>query len=725
MKLKTVFEKVLDGRQPTGEERAYLLDWLTRAENLPGGTNPITGQTTVIQTGPTQNEIDAMVQQAMTSGRVPTPRVSDLTRELGLMRSGEFRTGNGVTPGDGFTGGRFGWPGFTYGADTYFLVGVENDVLQVGLSLADGKIYAGGGAVVIDEDGITTTGATIQSANYVQGASGFRIQGDTGDAEFNNIIARGLIKTAVFEHDTISAVGGSLFVLGSYELIQDMGPEDLSHLHLSSDQLDVGDIVRMKDGADDEWMEVADVDGATGNWEYTMLRDKAGVYASGANPAWKKGQAVVNYGASGEGGVELTAGANPYIRVFDHSGSPWTTIREVVRLDGGGVYVANNQIGVFGFKTTAGATDEIYLSSSATDDLDLINQVGGKKIAMRTDTAAHAVLDLEFGEDSIETGAALLSINPPSGIGIFQLSSGVEIWSGKDSTVTVFNEDSFDIDFRIEGATDTSLFMLDAGLDAIGIGGAAESGYKLKVTGSQRITDGLTWDGWAAGTGTWSYSSADDPTFVMSMPDADAEKMNIGDRIKLTQTSAKYFIVTAKGTPSGGSTPVTIYGGTDYDLANATITSPYYSHVKNPLGFPASPAKWTVEYRSTTNGSQASPVANTWYNAGSHSISIPIGAWRVYYQNAVFVTNGATPAAVNVYCTLSTANNSESDIDFSVSVSGSDVKYIYGPIMREKLLGITSKTTYYLNIRTVSPCTAIGDDAARSPVLIRAVCAYL
>ena len=81
--------------------------------------------------------------------------LSDISESLGMVQAGEFRVGNRVDPGKGFTGGRFGWPGFTYGSTTYFLAEVSNDVLQVGLSLDDGKVYAGAGAVYLDVSGAT------------------------------------------------------------------------------------------------------------------------------------------------------------------------------------------------------------------------------------------------------------------------------------------------------------------------------------------------------------------------------------------------------------------------------------------------------------------------------------------------------------------------------------------------------------------------------------------
>src|SRR5690242_7650667 len=146
MTLKTIFEKIADGRRLTDIERTEFLDWAARSENAAPNTNAQTGAIS-IPFGPTQNEINAMVETAVTSSLGSWfPRVSDMTQVFGIMRAGEFRTGNGKAPGDGFTGGRFGWPGFDYDDVEYILAGVENDVLQVGIALVDGRFYAGGGA---------------------------------------------------------------------------------------------------------------------------------------------------------------------------------------------------------------------------------------------------------------------------------------------------------------------------------------------------------------------------------------------------------------------------------------------------------------------------------------------------------------------------------------------------------------------------------------------------
>jgi len=49
---------------------------------------------------------------------------------------------------------------------------------------------------------------------------------------------------------------------------------------------------------------------------------------------WTKGASVANYGASGDGGVYITADDTnaPYLSIFDHAGSPWDTINTRLRL---------------------------------------------------------------------------------------------------------------------------------------------------------------------------------------------------------------------------------------------------------------------------------------------------------------------------------------------------------------------------------------------------------
>ena len=100
---------------------------------------------------------------------------------------------------------------------------------------------------------------------------------------------------------------------------------------------------------------------------------------------------------------------------------------------------------------------------------------------------------------------------------------------------------------------------------------------------------------WIPGSGTWTYISA--TTF--SVPSADAASMTVGSKIKFTQTSSKYFYVTGVS-----GTTITVTGGSDYTVANAAITSPYYSNAASPQGFP----QW-FNATQTFGGFSANPTS--------------------------------------------------------------------------------------------------------------------
>jgi hypothetical protein len=243
------------------------------------------------------------------------------------------------------------------------------------------------------------------------------------------------------------------------------------------------------------------------------------------------------------------------------------------------------------------------------------------------------------------------------------------------------------------------------------------------VTGplvSTASSGGIPVTGWIDKTAeTWTYAGASDPEFTFTISGDQTSTYQAGQRLKLTQTTVKYFIITkvAYGAPN---TTVTIYGGTDYDLANAAISANYMSPVKAPFGFPMDPTKWRVLTTDTSDQSQASPTQDAWYNPGSISIAIPTGAWHVSYQASAY----AASTTARVQTTLSTANNSESDADFSCFAGGPT--NVFEQVSRRKILVLTSATTYYLNIRTSqSSASAIQFSNSVSKLLLAAECAYL
>jgi len=120
--------------------------------------------------------------------------------------------------------------------------------------------------------------------------------------------------------------------------------------------------------------------------------------------------------------------------------------------------------------------------------------------------------------------------------------------------------------------------MVDGGLNLVGILRAPASGdAELTVAGDIQGS-GLT--GWSFAGETWTYVSA--TTFTVSGD--QTAKYTKGTKLKLTQTTAKYFYVVASVYVL--NTTVSVTGGSDYTLANAAITSPFFSYADVAQGFP-------------------------------------------------------------------------------------------------------------------------------------------
>jgi hypothetical protein len=233
--------------------------------------------------------------------------------------------------------------------------------------------------------------------------------------------------------------------------------------------------------------------------------------------------------------------------------------------------------------------------------------------------------------------------------------------------------------------------------------------------------DNFLGQGWI-GLGAITYEGADAPSYTFSLASDMTGILSVGMRIKLTDSTVKYFIITGVGSYSGGKTIITVYGGTDYTLSGGAITAGYYSTVKAPFGFPLIPSKWTVETTDTSSRSQASAVAGTWYNLGSITHSVPIGSWFTEYT--VIILHDSSSSR-QLRTTFSTANNSESDSDFT---NGATITGTYESIIsyKRKNISVSSKTTYYL----LTTCFTAGTPTIYNSndvqkLVIRSVCAYL
>lgn len=228
---------------------------------------------------------------------------------------------------------------------------------------------AGQELIVLDSQG------NLQSGNpgFVSGLLGWQI-GHTGNAEFNNIVARGELHASIFVVDEFSASGGTLVVAPAGKLENDMtlhtttGTTDdivIRSTAIGDTDLDIrttsgtfsgttlavrwltnyfditdppsghalvfspGDVLRCKTimgngGIDlyDVWFRVNSNNDQSAYWRYYVSWIQGG--ADGITiPA---GAAIISYGQEGDGRILLTADQNtaPYIDVFNVGPDPWS-----------------------------------------------------------------------------------------------------------------------------------------------------------------------------------------------------------------------------------------------------------------------------------------------------------------------------------------------------------------------------------------------------------------
>ena len=271
------------------------------------------------------------------------------------------------------------WLGYSSGAKLSLYADASNYLQWDGAKLlvkaanftldASGNIDANNGTLAgLTVDGTITvgTGGLIQSAGFSSGVNGWRIN-TAGDAEFNNLVARGAIKTVVFQKQQVNVIGGSFAVMDGDTLASDMTASDTAHVIVKGNTtFATNDILRIKEDTSDEWLRVT---GVSGN-DYTVTRDLASIYGAEANPTWKAGATVVKYGQSGAGGIMLTSSMTnaPYISIFTHAGSPWSAQTEQVRignLKGKSGYAAD------AFGIYVGDGTNYYLKYDPTDGLQI------------------------------------------------------------------------------------------------------------------------------------------------------------------------------------------------------------------------------------------------------------------------------------------------------------------------------------------------------------------
>lgn len=395
-----------------------------------------------------------------------------------------------------------------------------------------------------------------------------------------------------------------------------------------------------------------------------------------------------------------------------------TPIHEEVKIE------LDTEVGTAGTAVNAERMNNIEDGIDALDDL---------LVEMQSKIKLDAATELTISGGSITITQSIHKLQPESG-----------------------TEDDLDTIVGVAAGDLVILYCADAGTDTItikhGTGNIScmgEDDLELSEGGVLLYSDGTTvyaigggggggdTGGWTEDENTWAYSSVDDPTGVLTI-NADATSyLSVGQRIKFTNGGNTIYGIVTAISYSAPNTAVTFLHEIDptdsqalYLMANSAISSNFYSQAKTPFGFPMDPDKWTVSVSDTTNRVQATPTQNAWYNLGSVNIVVPIGLWRLRGKvNASVQVPSATSATI--YTTLSTANNSESNPEFTFyqSLGGALGTIITNvPARMEEFISLAVKTTMYLNTKTGN---AGADNIANqngnvtAGAVLKAISAYL
>ena len=199
---------------------------------------------------------------------------------------------------------------------------------------------------------INSTG-TLETSTFQSGVKGWRISSaNNGSAEFENVTIRGTMKTAVFEKESVNAVGGQLYIANSTTITgsNDVGASDTTIQVANASGFTAGEIITAKKvtptSISTEYMRVVSVarkdasSDSNFSGSLTVLRQYGLVSASGSGASGSLGDTPGTQQAYGPGQVIVSTGKidTGYIRLNANPNDSTTPYMDIVERTGSGVY---------------------------------------------------------------------------------------------------------------------------------------------------------------------------------------------------------------------------------------------------------------------------------------------------------------------------------------------------------------------------------------------------
>ena len=210
--------------------------------SVDGTSVVIDGDTQIAYNSVVSDNINSLVVDKLISGTINSKTIT-LSSETGscYLNSGKTNFSDFTTNGFilGLDHSDHDYAKFNIGNTDHYLMWNGTD-----LYLHGGNITATSGSFggwIIDSDALTSPDegiilgsvdnkitlagdGIIESSNYVSGAFGTGFHINSNFAEFGNVLVRGAIKTALFQKEAISVMGGNFVVLDGDILDEDMDP---------------------------------------------------------------------------------------------------------------------------------------------------------------------------------------------------------------------------------------------------------------------------------------------------------------------------------------------------------------------------------------------------------------------------------------------------------------------------------------------------------------------